>query len=91
MGRKKLVDKVLESIDEKDEKGEYIIVYDFYETKIPKEFYNSLDNLRDKGFLLMSIQRSVLRTNSKLCAMVIKSLVEYYKGTCRVFRIAEEL
>lgn len=91
MGRKKLVDKILETIDEKEEKGDYIIVYDFYREKIPKEFYNSLYNLRDKGLLWTSIQKSVLRTNSKLCAMAIKSLVEHYRGTCKVFKVEREL
>ena len=91
MGRKKLVEKILESIDEKDEKGTFVIIYDFIGGRNPKEFYYALQDLRSKGYLIMQLQKSVLQTNSRVCALAIKELVEHYRGTCKVFKVEREL
>jgi len=48
-GRKRLAEKILETIDVREEKGNYYVVYDFYTGKIPKEFYKQIEYLRDEG------------------------------------------
>jgi len=95
LGRKRLAYKILERIEEEEEEGDYIVVYDFTKKHIPREFYKAIEDLRNEGYLILQYQKSVLYTNSKRCALALKELVEHYGDDygahVKVFRIAEEL
>jgi len=89
-GRKRLAEKVLKSIDVKEKKGNYYVVYDFYTGKIPKEFYIQLDYLREEGYFILRMQRSLIYTSSKRCALALKEIVKHYGGEVKVIRAVEE-
>jgi len=93
-GRKKVAIKILKEINEKDEKGDYIVVYDFGK-RIPTEFYKGIEYLKeetkDDGIIINRWQKSVYYTNSKQIALAIKSLAEHYHAKVLVLRISEVL
>jgi len=90
-GRKRLVSKILESLDVREERGMYVVVYDFYTKSIPKEFYKSLKYLDEEGYLIVQLQRSVIYTNSLKCALAIKELAKHYGATVEVFKVEKML
>ena len=90
-GRKRLVDKILSSLDVEEEKAVYVVVYDFYTGRIPKEFYIGLKYLNDEGYFIFQLQKSVILTSSKRCALAIKELAKHYGARVHAFKIEKEL
>jgi len=91
MGRKKLAQKILETIDEREEHGMFIIIYDFKGGKNPKEFYYAIQELEKEGYMFTRIQKSVMLTNSKIGALAVKALAEHYKASVQVFKVCDVL
>ncbi|RLF82394.1 hypothetical protein DRN38_00040 [Thermococci archaeon] len=95
MPRKRLTDKILEKIDkeiESDEKGSYIIVYDFGNRRYnPKEFYYAIMDLINNGHKIVRIQKSVYLTDSLRTALAIKELAKHYGAEVRVFKVEKEV
>jgi len=91
MGRKKLAEKMLEEIEGEDEDGRYLIVYDFEGGRNPKAFYRNLEALRGKEYYIGRLQKSVLMTDSRKCALAIKELAMHYGAEVHVFKVTEVL
>jgi len=90
-GRKKLVEKIAESINIEDERGVYIIIYDYPGGGNPKELYYSLKNLRDMGHNIEKIQKSVLMTDSLRTCQIVKELAKHYKAKVHAYKIEKEV
>jgi len=76
-------------VDGRDERGLYIVIYDFEVGsggKIPTRFYDNLEKLD-----VERLQKSVLLCSSRKSALVAALLVRHYGGEVRVFRVSGEI
>ena len=85
MGRKSIIQHILEKLDAEENEGIYIIVYDF-RPKVSKEFYYNLRKLEP-----LFINKSCILVNSLKKALAIKFLVKHYGGLVRAFKIEKEI
>ena len=67
----------------------FLVVYDM-DGHIPTRFYDRLRSLFESG-LARRVQKSVLVVYSKSAIEEIVGLVEKYRGSVKVFKIAEEV
>jgi len=89
MPRRSVVDALSSRVNGKDEKGLYIVIYDFEVGsggKIPTRFYDNLEKLDVKR-----LQKSVLLCSSRRSALIAALLVRHYGGEARVFRVSREI
>ena len=88
MGRKTLVDKLLEAVRWEDEDyGTYLIIYDFtWDTRPSKEFYHSLARLGG-----VFINRSCVLVKRRRHALAAKLLAKHYGANVFAYKIAEEI
>jgi len=87
MGRRmRLIEKILEGIDVKDDDGEYIVVYDI-SPKPPKEFYNNLSAAVDYE----PLTKSSILVRGLRSALAVKKLIIHYRGDVRVFKVEKEV
>ncbi len=87
MPRKRLVEKLREDL--KDEKGLFLVVYDFAlgsGTRIPTRFYRNL-----KALDVVHLQKSVILCESKRDALTVARLVRHYGGEARIFSVKKEV
>ena len=95
MPRKKLTDKIVEKVNnelEEDEKGVFIVVYDFKGRSYnPKEFYQALTRLKDEGYFMDRIQKSVYLVDSLKTAMIISELGKHYGAEVKCYKVEKEV
>ena len=93
MGRKKLVVIMKEELKGKvkDEKGSFLVVYDFSGRKNPKEFYNQIFELVKMGYKVMRIQKSVYLVEGLEAATYLAWLGEHYGADVRIFKVEKEV
>jgi len=88
LGRKKLIEKLLEVIDdEEDDDKVYLVIYDFAWNKRPgKEFYRNLNQLN-----LTFVNKSCVLIRGKKHAIAVKLLAKHYGADVHAYRVVEEL
>ena len=94
MPRRSIAEKILKEVEISDDKGKYIIVYDFplrYGEKISIKFYKNLHRilLHDKNSI--NIQKSVIMVSSLKISKAIAKLIKHYGGKVQIFRVHEEI
>jgi len=90
LGRKSLAEKYYEETPEHEEKGTWIVLYDFKGIKPSSKYWYNLKRLIALTEESSLIQYSVFMTNDKRGAITATKLAKHYGANIRAFK-AEEL
>jgi len=93
MGRKKLVEILDKEIRKKvkDVEGAYLVVYDNYKSRYPKEFYKRIVELQNMGYKIRRVQKSVYLCEGLQAAAILAELAEHHDADVRIFKVEKEV
>lgn len=87
-GRKSIAEKFYSEIQEYEEEGTWLVMYDF-KSKTNRRFWANIKRLIrlvGEGSL---VQYSVFRTKSKRCALALEKIARHYGADVMVFKVEE--
>ena len=86
MGRKSLAQKIFEETEPDNEKGTWLILYDFKGIKPNSKFWTNLKRIQKLVGEGTLIQYSVFKTSTKQGAITAHKLAKHYGATTEIYK-----
>ena len=83
-----LIDRYFNTLNIPDDSSTYVVMYTADGKKPPKEFYQHLARLKNRGLIEKFVPGSVICRGRKT-AIVIKMIAERYSIRTKVFKVVE--